>query len=351
MRILQVITKSELGGAQSVLANIVNSICNQHEVMVIAGEGDGKMFDNIDDRVVKIQYPHLRRAVSVLDDVRAMFFIRKKYDEFKPDVIHLHSSKVGLLGRLILPRKKIVYTVHGFDSIRVAYRRFMPIERWMQYRCAAIVGVSQYDVRNLLTEGIHHHVSLIYNGISKIDISSDISLSLPEKYKKVVMCIARVATPKRHDIFIECAKRLPDYAFVWIGNTEPIACTQKNVFFLGNQPNAGAYCRYANLFMLPSDYEGLPIVILEAMSFGIPIVASNVGGISEIVIDEKNGFAVQNAPDFFAEKIKYILQDDKVCKNFSTYSRKLYETHFTQKSMVDSYLNIYQNFVSNGKNR
>lgn len=328
------------------MANIVNSICEQHEVMVIAGEGDGKIFDNIDDRVVKIQYPHLRRAISVINDVRAMFFIRKKYNEFKPDVIHLHSSKVGLLGRLILPRKKIIYTVHGFDSIRVAYRRFMPIERWMQHRCEAIVGVSQYDVRNLLTEGIHHHVSLIYNGISRIGICSEAPFSLPGKYKKVVMCIARVARPKRHDIFIACAKRLPDYAFVWIGNTEPIACTQENVFFLGNQPNAGAYCRYANLFMLPSDYEGLPIVILEAMSFGIPVVASNVGGISEIVIDGKNGFAVQNAPDFFAEKIEYILSHDDVCQSFSDYSQKLYEAHFTDQAMVRSYLNVYNSAIT-----
>lgn len=342
MKILHIITKSELGGAQSVLANIVNSICEQHEVMVIAGEGDGKIFDNIDNRIVKIQYPHLRRAISVINDLRTLFFIRKKYDEFKPDVIHLHSSKVGLLGRLILPRNKIVYTVHGFDSIRVAYRRFLSIERWMQHRCAAIIGVSQYDVQNLLTEGIHHHVSLIYNGISKINLSLEEPLFLPEKYKKVVMCIARVAMPKRHDIFIACAKRLPDYAFVWIGNTEPIACMQENVFFLGNKPNAGSYCRYADLFMLPSDYEGLPIVILEAMSYGIPIVASDVGGISEIVIDGENGFTVQNDPDFFSEKIDYILRHDNVCQRFSDYSQKLYEAHFTDKMMVRSYLNIYQ---------
>lgn len=341
MKILQIITKSELGGAQSVLTSIVNALCAEHEVTVIAGEGDGKMFDAIDDRVRKIHYSHLQRAVSLYHDTKALFYLWKLNRKLRPDIIHLHSSKAGLLGRLVFPKQKIVYTIHGFDSIRVAFRRFLPIERIMQRRCAAIVGVSQYDMNSLHSEGIFANTHLVYNGVDVPQQQPSATVSFPTGYEKTVLCIARVSKQKRHDIFIECAKRLPQYAFVWIGNLDPVDNVPDNVFFLGNIPNAAAYCKQADLFVLPSNYEGLPIVILEAMCQGKAIVASKVGGVPEIVIDNKNGFAVPNDITVFAEKIQYILSNDSVQKQFSEYSLELYKSRFTNQKMVEGYLNIY----------
>lgn len=341
MKILHIITKSELGGAQSVLTSIVNALCEEHEVTVIAGEGDGKMFNAIDDRVRKIYYPHLRRDISMYHDTKTLVAMWKFNRKLQPDIIHLHSSKAGLLGRLVFPRRKIIYTIHGFDSIRVAFRQFLPIERIMQRRCAAIVGVSQYDMNSLHSEGIFANTHLVYNGVDVPQQQPSATASFPTGYAKTVLCIARVAKPKRHDIFIECAKRLPQYAFVWIGNLDPVDNVPDNVFFLGNIPNAAAYCKQANLFMLPSNYEGLPIVILEAMCQGKAIVASKVGGISEMVIDNKNGFAVPNDSAIFAERIQYILGNDEVLQQFSDYSLQLYKNRFTNQKMVEGYLKIY----------
>jgi len=345
MKILHIITKSELGGAQSVLVNIVNALCQEHEVAVIAGEGDGKMFDAIDNSVQMIHCPYLQRSISLYSDVRALFFLWKFNRQFHPDVIHLHSSKAGLLGRLILPKKKIVYTVHGFDSVRVAYRKLLPIERLMQRRCSAIVGVSQYDTNNLHSEGISSNTYLVYNGVALPEAKACAPFPIPSTFSKIVLCIARVAKPKRHDIFIECAKQMPSYAFVWIGNLGPMSTSLNNVFFLGNIPHASVYCQQADLFMLPSDYEGLPIVILEAMSYGKPIIASQVGGVPEIVIDGKNGYVLPNNANMFAEKIDYILQHDDISRQFSDFSRNLYNRHFTVNKMVDSYMDIYKSLT------
>lgn len=342
MKILHIITKSELGGAQSVLTSIVNALCEEHEVTVIAGEGDGKMFNAIDDRVRKIYYPHLRRDISLYHDTKTLVAMWKFNRKLRPDIIHLHSSKAGLLGRLVFPRRKIIYTIHGFDSIRVAFRQFLPIERIMQRRCAAIVGVSQYDMNSLHSEGIFANTHLVYNGVDVPQQQPSATASFPTGYAKTVLCIARVAKPKRHDIFIECAKRLPQYAFVWIGNLAPVDNVPDNVFFLGNIPNAAAYCKQADLFVLPSNYEGLPIVILEAMCQGKAIVASKVGGISEMVIDNKNGFAVPNDSAIFAERIQYILGNDEVLQQFSDYSLQLYKNRFTNQKMVEGYLKIYK---------
>lgn len=323
------------------LTSIVNALCAEHEVTVIAGEGDGKMFDAIDDRVRKIYYPHLRRDISLYHDTKTLVAMWKFNRKLQPDIIHLHSSKAGLLGRLVFPRRKIIYTIHGFDSIRVAFRQFLPIERIMQRRCAAIVGVSQYDMNSLHSEGIFANTHLVYNGVDVPQQQPSATASFPTGYAKTVLCIARVAKPKRHDIFIECAKRLPQYAFVWIGNLDPVDNVPDNVFFLGNIPNAAAYCKQADLFVLPSNYEGLPIVILEAMCQGKAIVASKVGGISEMVIDNKNGFTVPNDSAIFAERIQYILGNDEVLQQFSDYSLQLYKNRFTNQKMVEGYLKIY----------
>ena len=138
------------------------------------------------------------------------------------------------------------------------------------------------------------------------------------------------------------ATLLPDYAFVWIGNQSEVKEYPKNVFFMGNIPDAGKYNSIADLFILPSNYEGLPMVILEAMSAGKPVVASNVGGISEIVTDGENGYVVDNAPEAFAEKISYILENQEVYDLFSLNSKKRFFKDLTIDKMVTSYLENIQ---------
>jgi glycosyltransferase involved in cell wall biosynthesis len=165
MKILQVITKNELGGAQSVVIHLANALITENEVIVAAGEGDGLMFSLLSSNVKTERINHLVRRVSPLDDIIALIEMRRLYQKYHPDIIHLHSTKAGLLGRIAFPRKRILYTVHGFDSVRLAFRAFLPVERLMQWFCGYIVGVSKYDERSLLSEGIKHNVTYIYNGI------------------------------------------------------------------------------------------------------------------------------------------------------------------------------------------
>jgi glycosyltransferase involved in cell wall biosynthesis len=98
----------------------------------------------------------------------------------------------------------------------------------------------------------------------------------------------------------------------------------KNCHFIGNIPNAGAYCSLADIFMLPSNYEGLPMVILEAMSLGKPVVASDVGGVSEIVRNDINGYTLRNNAQLFAEKIEYILAHHEIYDTLSRNALKIF---------------------------
>ena len=346
MRILQLITLCELGGAQVIAVNLANSLCGQHEVIVAAGAGDGKMWCLLDERVQCVHLPSLHRALSPIHEIKALIEMRRLYWKYKPDIIHLHSSKAGLLGRLAFPKSKIIYTVHGFDSIRVMYRKYLPLERCMQGRCQAIVAVSKYDERNLKDEGITHHVSMIYNGTYSPQKLEKDPLGRAKGYAQRVLCIARLASPKRLDLFLEVAALLPQYAFIWVGNRYPVTLEHTpNVFFMGNVPNAGAYNAYADVFMLPSNYEGLPIVIIEALACGKPVVASAVGGISEL-LDGSNGFAVENEAKVMAEKIAYILSDRALYSRMAEAARQTYLRSFTVDKMVDGYMRIYERILA-----
>jgi hypothetical protein len=165
MKVFQIVTLSELGGAQSVVVNLSNALSIGHEVIVIAGEGDGKMFQMLKDNIKYIKLNSLKRKISPINEIYTICSFYQLYLKYKPDIIHLHSSKAGILGRLVFPKNKIIYTVHGFDSIRLAYRKYLPIERLLQNRCKAIVAVSHYDENNLRLEHINHNVRCVYNGI------------------------------------------------------------------------------------------------------------------------------------------------------------------------------------------
>ena len=346
MKILQLITLSELGGAQSVVINLANGLCKEHEVIVAAGEGDGKMFELLDLSIISEHVPALRRAISPVNEIKAISQLRKLYAKYKPDIIHLHSSKAGLLGRIAFPKSKTVYTVHGFDSIRLAYRKFLPLEKILQHRCAAIVGVSRYDEIGLREEGINNKVSYIYNGIAKpVSLESD-PFEKFSSFKKKILCIARFSPQKNVELFMSVAKLLPEYVFLWIGNQDvPGFKYPSNVFFLGNIKSAGSYIAYADLFFLPSNYEGLPIVIIESLASGVPVVASDVGGVTEL-LNGKNGQALLNDAHKMAETIdKFLSLPASERLLMEKEADSTYLEKFTIDNMVTNYLNLYHTII------
>lgn len=341
MRILHVITRSDLGGAQSVVINLANSMCRNHEVIVVAGE-DGPMWDALDVGVRKIKIQEIVRPVSIIKDLTALLKLKRLYISLKPDIIHLHSSKIGILGRLAFPKQKIVYSVHGFDSIRLAYRKFLPLEKLLKNQCKAIVLASNYDKQNIINEGIKDNLYVVYNGVHTPRSDSDLFIEGLKKYEKVIMCIARISPQKRFESYIEIAKLLPKYAFVWIGADRKYENLPDNLFCLEGMPNAKRYIQLADIFVLPTNYEGVPIVIIDALSYGKPVVSSNVGGISEVILNNQNGFVVDNNDSIFVEKIDYILKNDNIYSEFSKKSSEIFNESLTIDKMVNEYMYIYK---------
>lgn len=351
MRIFHVITLSSLGGAQSVVVNLANEQVKSNEVFVVSS-ASGEAWQALDSRVRIIKIKSLYREISLKDIcvLLKLIWLRIKY---RPDVVHLHSSKMGALGRIAFRPKKTLYTVHGFDTIRVANRKFLKIEQVLQKRCAKVVGVSQYDIRMMNSEGINRNLSYVYNGIKdlrKPQVNAvdaqfrQILREIRKTHNRIVACIARDDKPKRVDLFLSVAAKNPEIAFVWIGNKATYETTN-NVFMLGTVSLASQLLSDVDLFVLMSDYEGLPMSIIEALSAGKPVVASNVGGISEL-LDGTNGYAVENDPEIMSEKIQYILADEARYQAMAVSARKTYEDKFTVEHMVNAYQTIYDSITN-----
>lgn len=342
MKILHIITLSELGGAQSVVTTLSNRLCDkENTVAVLSGRG-GPMWEMLDERIIQFQCSSLIREISFFNDLKTLFYIRKIIRTFMPDIIHLHSSKAGVLGRIAaFPNNshKTVYTVHGFDTILKANKIFLPLEKILTIITRSIVAVSFYDQRRLRANKIH--AEIIYNGSRDVnDRKTQINTN-----KKSIVCVARMAPPKRFDIFLDTAKLLPQYDFFWIGNKNPFQeRLPDNVRLLGEVKNAAETLSNFSLFMLPSDYEGLPISIIEAISVGLPTVASNVGGVSEL-LEGECGIAVENDPQRFSEAIVKIIEDNSVYHDMKAACRRKFEQTLSAEKMVNEYERIYRKCI------
>ena len=348
MRIFQAITVSEYGGAQSVVANLCRELSKDHEVFLIYA-GQGQAWKGLDPSIKRLRYGKHRKEISWKD---FFLFLRLLYYRFRyrPDIIHLHSSKMGAIGRMAFPGKKVVYTVHGFDSMRVAFRKFLFVERILAPGTGRIVGVSNYDLQGMKEENIKGKLDVVYNGID--DYRKEDKPALNEnlvnelrairgKQGRIVMCIARISKQKNFPLFVDTAKQLPRVAFVWIGNENPVEDLPENVYCLGSVEHAYRYLDYADIFILPSHYEGLPISIIEAMCFSKPALASGVGGVSELIREGISGYTLPNNADEFAGHIKRLLENEAMLDGFGKQARRDYEDQFTIRPMVEGYKRIY----------
>lgn len=354
MKILYIITSTELGGAQKVCIDLCRKAVEDGNTVAVASMSGGYMWQQLPESAIRFQLKNMVKPIKPSKDLKVLFELKTIIKRFKPDIIHLHSSKAGVLGRLasLFNHKRIVYTVHGFDSVRLKYRTFLPLEKILQRFCGAIVGVSDYDKKHLMSEKITQNVCTVYNGIAEISITPDNHLPDFNKTRKTVLTIARISAQKNLDIFLETAKKLQQYDFVWLGGSSKYSVEElykmysvpENVKLCGDVPNASNYINICDLFVLFSNFEGLPMTIIEAMSQKKAIVASNVGGICELV-DSSNGKLIENRVEDAVQAVESVLENDALRCKMEQNSYEKYLNNFTLEKMWEGYKSVYQNLI------
>jgi len=364
LRILHVVTNADLGGAPRVVTELANRAVRDGHTCGAATVPVGPFWDHLDPRVERIPLRHFRRNLDPAQDFAALLELAALLRRWKPDIVHLHSSKAGVLGRLAAllaswgtgRRIPTVYTIHGFDTILKTHRTFLPLERMMTGCTSAIVPVSAYDEKNLKRAGIHGTIRLIRNGASdRLGGAPDpLAAARIEAARArgavIVLSIARLEPPKRFDLFLDTARRAPeDMRFFWIGNVRAAIPPglPRNVEMLGEVPEAGNCINLCDIFLLLSDYEGLPMSILEALSCGKPIVASDVGGISE-ALGPDAGLLVPNDREAVLTAINRLASDRDLRVRLGASARSHYERSFSADSMWHRYLQLYTELSHTG---
>ena len=330
-KILFIITQSELGGAQRYVLDLANHLKDNNYDIIVASGQSGHLLDECKKKSIQIHiFKNLIRPIHPFKDLFAFFEIYSFIKKEKPDIVHLNSSKAGILGAVAAKAagaKKVVYTVHGFVFME-------PMAKWKKifYICAekfssffkdAIICVSEYDKKM----GIRYRIApekkfiTIHNGIEPINflpkeeaqkfLLKSYQLSAIS-YKLIIGTIANFYPTKGLLYLVQSAKKIiekfPQTLFVIIGDGEDRKILEneiaklsikKNVLLLGKVTDALRYLRAFDIYVCSSVKEGLPYSIIEAMSAGLPIVATNVGGIPEllandcgILVEPKNSDAI-----------------------------------------------------------
>ena len=364
MKILYCITSSSWGGAQL----HVYELCRYerqrgNEIVFIVGN-QGLLLEKIrllpGKKVIVV--PSLKRSISPLNDIKATIELRRIFIREHPDIIHLHSSKAGTLGRIAARglNAKVVFTVHGWAftegiSSKFNKRIFRFIECYVARFTDLFICVSDYD-RQL---GIKYHVlnkkipvRTIHNGAPTIT-SEKINYSVHTPIKFIM--IARFSPQKDQEILIKAVSKLPRNSFflTFVGDGETLSRCQslvkelglaKQVNFVGFKKDISSYLVENDVYILTTHYEGLPISVIEAMSYGLPVIVSDVGGDNELVISGKNGFLIHSQKEL-ERSLDHFIHTPELIKKMGKNSLSLFLKQFTlQKQLLDTH-NLYQKLL------
>ncbi len=355
----------KIGGAQKhVEALAIQLKQDGHEVTVVTGSYQPSLWRLQEEKITVIPIPAMQRAIHLTKDFQAFLQLRAVFKSIQPDVVATHSSKAGVIGRIVgsLLRIPTVFTAHSWSFTegvpqkkQVLYYR---MEKSVQRFTTKIITVSDYDRELALMKKVApaHKLLTIHNGIAPIDSHSSTEKTFTEQ--PVIVMVARFEVPKRQDLLLEVLAELTDVPWqlqlIGDGSLRPALeefVAQHNltdrITFLGDQLDVHSYLEKSDVFVLLSDWEGLPISIIEAMRIGLPIVATNVGGVKELVVDHDNGFLVEREDkELLKLRLHHLLMDATLSKKMGNASERRYLQHFTFTPMYQKTLMVYQQAVS-----
>ena len=340
-KILFLVTQSEFGGAQRFIYTLTNNLNkNNYEIIIGAGkEGDDEngLLNLLEKQGIKTErLKHLKRSINPFFDLLALFEIKKLLKKERPNTLFLCSSKAGFLGSLAwqlnskfkIQNSKLIYRIGGwtFNDPWSKWKKKLYIwlekfsARWKDY----IINNAESDYQQAIKLGIKARKEnlVIYNGIGDLDflskeeariqISEILKLNQNSKLEIqnfVVGTIANDYPAKGLKYLREAEKKMPDV----------------KVVILSGIPNAYKYLKAFDVFVLPSVKEGFPWVILEALKAEIPIVATCVGAVPEILdqcIEPGN-----------VDELIRVIKNPKKFK---------FNEKFSLKTMIDKYITLFE---------
>ena len=341
-KIIYLITKSNFGGAQKYVYELALAAQARGWDVSVACGGTGEKnaglgllaskLTAVDIRVTPIH--HFMRNVSFDDDITAFFEVKRLLKDERPDILHVTSSKAGGIGGIAgrmahVPR--IIFTSHGLtidETWRPFWQRLMIyIGTWLTMHFAhhSIMISSETYKRARRMPGMRKSVHFIKNGVAPVDFldknvaRTELEIHIPESHS-LIGGIGELHVNKNWTVAIQAIAALPPTVHLAIiGGGEEYESLRLHVeklnvhdrvHLIGYVPDAVKYLKAFDIFMLPSKKEGLPYVILEAGLAGLPVIASDLPGIRDIMDSGIHGFLVKPTPHMLSTSAEMLIRDE-----------------------------------------
>jgi len=372
-RLLVGITLSEVGGSQKVVYDIISNLPENEYLITLVTSPNGELINWVSclnvNRKLKIQIitlASLKRDISFSNDIKAFLNLLKIIYKGKFDIAHFHNSKIGVLGRIaakILRVPKIYYTVHGWgiNASKSAFQHTITctLESIASRLCTKVICVSDHDLDKGINNGWiqQKKACVIHNGIAELhETKHELRRNLQVLDTiPVIATITRLSEPKDPIFTIKTAAQIKnegfDFKLLIIGDgpfrkdCEVLIDSLKMrdcVLMMGTQYDVRGLLSCVDLVLLFSKWEGLPISIIEALFAGKPVVASNVGGIPELIEHGENGYLLDGFDILqAAEYIKRLMCDDSLRKMMGSCALKTAYSKYTLNEMVRKYQDVY----------
>lgn len=374
-RVLYIITKSVWGGAAKYVYDLAISLNKEEFNVSVAAGNQNELVTKLNKaNITFFQIRGFQRQVNIFKDLIAGWELFKLFLKIKPDVIHVNSSKAGGIAGLAAffyklltnRRPKLIFTAHGWafaedrPKWQIALIKLFSKITALFYN--TIICVSEYDRKLAFSSKIapENKLATIHNGldISKLsffDRQTAQQKLLSRNSNYVIGTIAEWTKNKGLSYLIEAIVKIkPENKIdlVLIGSGENHDQEKinylikkynlKNVYLYKQIPQAASYLKAFNIFVLPSVKEGLPYTILEAMVAQVPIIATRVGGIVEMVDHNQSGLLIPSKnSQKLADKIIYLLNNPKIGKKLSQKASQKIEQEFSLEKMVKETTKFY----------
>jgi glycosyltransferase involved in cell wall biosynthesis len=371
IRVAHLIYSPSVGGSEMLAADICARLDRSifEPLCVILFSGSGRMPEILAERGVP--YVNLRRSrlTRLLGPILPAFILRR----LKIDILHVHH--VPLFLSIYQAAKSAGIKIIGLtEHAKFSISKYQILQegcRAAAQKAAFFTTVSQ-NLKDYLVKEINvpdSKMIVIPNGVNTSRFSlqrqrSAIAELLPDGFEgKIILCVGRLTEAKDHGNLFEAIGRLKemgrhDWHLVVVGDGELRESLEnqvvskglsRNVTFAGTRKDVELLLAGADLFVLPSKREGLPVAVLEAMAAGIPVISTNVGGVAEIVEDGKSGVLLPpEDSQALARKIDMVLKDGALASTLGRNARNRVEKFFSIDKIIEEYSTIYLNLLERG---
>jgi glycosyltransferase involved in cell wall biosynthesis len=356
--VLHVIARLNVGGTARYLTQLAEHLPNHNVKIVIAsGYVQGEEVEDPSASQFKIiRIPSLGRAINLIADYKAYKELKRVVADLKPDLIHTHTFKAGLIGRIRNLGVPVVHTFHGhlftdpeFKGVKGTVIRL--IEKYLAPRSHSLVTVGVGVAQDLIKKGIgvRSQYRSIAPGVLPLDVTKRSkafkNVNLTDDGKFVVGWIARMTGVKNPQRALEIAQQIPNLHFVMAGGGDLLdsikAKAGNNVSVVGWQDARDVFGA-CDLVLSTSENEGMPVALIEAQLAGLPVVATNVGAVAEVVDSGATGWVVATDNAALVHAIRKVVDSPDKGKDMGQAAATRAQKLFSVDRMITAHVDLYR---------